>query len=254
MPAASCARAVVAPEDAGRVSGNMRLRVFSERAVRAVMDPNCANLPLPQTMLGQISDVHLPVPTVRGSHLREGSDMTGLPNVAAQPPLAARRRRRFRCIARGSGRGSRAGTCAPPQGRLRRRRPERGHRREPRAHRSDPDRDPDARRRRRQLRPARPGHRDRRDQRPGAIRPVPADRAAGVHPGRRPARATCRTSRTGRRSARRRWSPDAPRRRAADRSGSNSACGTCCRRPRSRAPPTPPAKPTGAASPTSSPT
>jgi hypothetical protein len=32
----------------------MRLRVFSERAVRAVMDPNCANLPLPPTMLGQI--------------------------------------------------------------------------------------------------------------------------------------------------------------------------------------------------------
>jgi hypothetical protein len=47
-------RAIVAPEDAGRVSGNMRLRVFSERAVRAVMDPNCANLPLPPTLLGQI--------------------------------------------------------------------------------------------------------------------------------------------------------------------------------------------------------
>ena len=47
-------RAVVAPEDAGRVGSNMRLRVFSERAVRAVMDPNCANLPLPGTMLGQV--------------------------------------------------------------------------------------------------------------------------------------------------------------------------------------------------------
>ena len=46
-------RAIVAPEDTGRVTGNMRLRVFSERAVRAVMDPNCANLPLPQPMLGQ---------------------------------------------------------------------------------------------------------------------------------------------------------------------------------------------------------
>ena len=32
-------RAVVAPEDVGRVGGNMRLRVFSERAVRAVLDP-----------------------------------------------------------------------------------------------------------------------------------------------------------------------------------------------------------------------
>lgn len=46
-------RAVVAPDDAGRVSGNPRLRVFSERAIRAVLDPNCANLPLPQPMLGQ---------------------------------------------------------------------------------------------------------------------------------------------------------------------------------------------------------
>jgi hypothetical protein len=46
-------RAVVAQDDVGRVSGNPRLRVFSERAVRAVLDPNCANLPLPQPMLGQ---------------------------------------------------------------------------------------------------------------------------------------------------------------------------------------------------------
>jgi hypothetical protein len=47
-------RAVVAQEDVGRVSGNMRLRVFAERAVRTVMDPNCANLPLPESMLGQV--------------------------------------------------------------------------------------------------------------------------------------------------------------------------------------------------------
>ena len=46
-------RAIVAPEDTGRVAGNLRLRVFSERAVRAVMDPACANLPLPQNLLGQ---------------------------------------------------------------------------------------------------------------------------------------------------------------------------------------------------------
>ena len=45
--------AAVAPEDQGRVSGNPRLRVFSERAVRAVLDPQCANLPLPSAMLGQ---------------------------------------------------------------------------------------------------------------------------------------------------------------------------------------------------------
>ena len=55
---------VVAPEDSGRVTGNPRLRVFSERAVRAVLDPNCANLPLPQPMLGQNAGVHLPIPTM----------------------------------------------------------------------------------------------------------------------------------------------------------------------------------------------
>lgn len=48
--------AKVAPQDIGRVSGDPRLRVFSERAIRAVLDPNCANLPLPQTMLGQTRD------------------------------------------------------------------------------------------------------------------------------------------------------------------------------------------------------
>ncbi len=46
-------RAVVADEDTGRVASDMRLRVFSERAMRAVLDPTCANLPLPQNMLGQ---------------------------------------------------------------------------------------------------------------------------------------------------------------------------------------------------------
>ncbi len=52
-PAGVVRRADVAQEDVGRVSGNPRLRVFSERARRAVLDPNCANLPLPQPMLGQ---------------------------------------------------------------------------------------------------------------------------------------------------------------------------------------------------------
>jgi hypothetical protein len=46
--------AVVASEDQGRVAANPRLRVFSERAVRAVMDPECANLPLPASMLGEV--------------------------------------------------------------------------------------------------------------------------------------------------------------------------------------------------------
>ena len=46
-------RVSVAPEEQGRVAADARLRVFSERAIRAVLDPNCSNLPLPQTMLGQ---------------------------------------------------------------------------------------------------------------------------------------------------------------------------------------------------------
>jgi hypothetical protein len=56
--AAGVARdAKVAPQDGGRVAGDMRLRVFSERAVRAVLDPHCANLPLPQTMLGKTNEL-----------------------------------------------------------------------------------------------------------------------------------------------------------------------------------------------------
>jgi len=46
-------QADVAPEDQGKVNANPRLRVFSERARRAVLDPACANLPLPKNLLGQ---------------------------------------------------------------------------------------------------------------------------------------------------------------------------------------------------------
>ena len=46
-------QAMVADEDKGRVASDMRLRVFSERAIRAVLDPNCVNLPLPPAMLGE---------------------------------------------------------------------------------------------------------------------------------------------------------------------------------------------------------
>ena len=66
-------RAIVAPEDTGRVTGNMRLRVFSERAVRAVMDPNCANLPLPPRCWGRREC------SPSDSDREKGSDMTGLP-------------------------------------------------------------------------------------------------------------------------------------------------------------------------------
>jgi hypothetical protein len=43
----------VADADQARVNANPRLRVFSERARRAVLDPQCANLPLPPALLGQ---------------------------------------------------------------------------------------------------------------------------------------------------------------------------------------------------------
>jgi hypothetical protein len=45
-------QAVVAPDDQGRMNDPV-FRAFAERAVRAVMSPQCANLPLPRTMLGQ---------------------------------------------------------------------------------------------------------------------------------------------------------------------------------------------------------
>jgi hypothetical protein len=44
----------VAPADQGRL-GDPRFRAFAERAVRAVMDPACANLPLPPNMLGKVN-------------------------------------------------------------------------------------------------------------------------------------------------------------------------------------------------------
>ena len=40
------------PDDAGRVSGDPRVRVFFERARRAVLDSRCANLPIPRDRLG----------------------------------------------------------------------------------------------------------------------------------------------------------------------------------------------------------
>jgi hypothetical protein len=45
-------RAVVADADRGKLS-NPVFRAFAERAVRAVLDSRCANLPLPKAMLGQ---------------------------------------------------------------------------------------------------------------------------------------------------------------------------------------------------------
>ena len=44
--------AKIAPEDTGRMS-NPVFRAFAERAVRAVLSPQCANLPLPRAMMGQ---------------------------------------------------------------------------------------------------------------------------------------------------------------------------------------------------------
>lgn len=42
----------IATEDAGKLS-NPVFRAFFERAQRAVLSPQCANLPLPRNMLGQ---------------------------------------------------------------------------------------------------------------------------------------------------------------------------------------------------------
>jgi hypothetical protein len=46
--------ATIAPADQGRL-GDPLFRAFAERAVRAVLDPQCANLPLPPKLLGHIN-------------------------------------------------------------------------------------------------------------------------------------------------------------------------------------------------------
>ncbi len=50
--AGTARRAEVAGEDIARMS-DPRFRAFAERAIRAVMDVRCANLPLPGTMMGR---------------------------------------------------------------------------------------------------------------------------------------------------------------------------------------------------------
>ena len=46
--------ATVASQDQARLA-DPRFQAFAERAVRAVMDPACANLPLPRNMLGKVN-------------------------------------------------------------------------------------------------------------------------------------------------------------------------------------------------------
>jgi hypothetical protein len=53
-PSGIVRKADVSGTDVGRM-GDPRFRAFAERAVRAVMDPHCANLPLPNTLLGKIN-------------------------------------------------------------------------------------------------------------------------------------------------------------------------------------------------------
>lgn len=47
-------QAAVSPEDQGRLA-DPRFRSFAERARRAVLSPQCANLPVPKTMLGKVN-------------------------------------------------------------------------------------------------------------------------------------------------------------------------------------------------------
>ncbi|HYZ24992.1 MAG TPA: hypothetical protein VE690_22855, partial [Rhodopila sp.] len=47
-------KAVVAGEDVVRLD-DPRFRAFAERAIRAIMDPRCANLPLPNNVLGKVN-------------------------------------------------------------------------------------------------------------------------------------------------------------------------------------------------------
>lgn len=47
-------RAVVAGDDIDRM-GDPRFRAFAERALRAILDARCANLPLPDKVLGKVN-------------------------------------------------------------------------------------------------------------------------------------------------------------------------------------------------------
>jgi hypothetical protein len=47
-------KAVVAGDDEGRMV-DPRFRAFAERAKRAILDPRCANLPLPNNVLGKVN-------------------------------------------------------------------------------------------------------------------------------------------------------------------------------------------------------
>jgi hypothetical protein len=53
-PSGIVRKAEVSGADVSRM-GDPRFRAFAERAVRAVMDPHCANLPLPNPLLGKIN-------------------------------------------------------------------------------------------------------------------------------------------------------------------------------------------------------
>jgi neural Wiskott-Aldrich syndrome protein len=47
--------AVVAGDDVVRAGSDPRFRAFAERAKRAILDPRCANLPLPNDVLGKVN-------------------------------------------------------------------------------------------------------------------------------------------------------------------------------------------------------
>ena len=48
-------QAEVADQETARIAADPRLLAFSGRAINAVMDPQCATLPLPQSMLGKVN-------------------------------------------------------------------------------------------------------------------------------------------------------------------------------------------------------
>lgn len=52
--AGTARQAVVAGEDVARM-GDPRFRAFAERAIRAVLDVRCANLPMPKAMIGKVN-------------------------------------------------------------------------------------------------------------------------------------------------------------------------------------------------------
>jgi hypothetical protein len=53
--AGNARKTIITGDDVPRAASDPRFRAFAERAMRAILDPRCANLPLPPNALGRVN-------------------------------------------------------------------------------------------------------------------------------------------------------------------------------------------------------